>query len=391
MRQTINWKLGLLSTLVVLLITLPFTRPLFSIAIAIAGGLFMLLNEGGLGTVLFSRNDKHTATNTDEEQSDKKATYYDQAQTIFTNYPLAVRLGLVLVVATLPFGLNRYTTEIATLGLIYVTLAIGLNFIVGLSGLLALGYIAFYAVGAYTYALLNVNYGVNFFLAIPISFATGALAGALVGLPVLRLRGDYLAIVTLGFGEITRIILNNWDELTAGPNGIMNIARPEIFGIKVGTPLGYYYIAMVLAIVTMFVQYRLANSKVGRAWDAIREDELAAAHTGVPVVKMKMLAMMLGGAWAGIAGALFAARMTHVSPESFTFLESVLVLCMVVLGGMGSVIGVTVGAIVLIVAPELLRSISNYRMLVFGLLMVLMMQYRRSGFIPSKRMKASKI
>ncbi len=379
-----NYRIGLLSTLVVFLITIPFTRPVIAVSLAIAGGLFMLFSEGGLGANLFSKSE-------DEKKKDKgeasRQTLFHRIQSIFLGYPIAVRFGIVLVIAVLPFGLNRYTTEIATLGLIYVTLSIGLNFIVGLSGLLALGYIAFYAVGAYTYALLNVNYGVNFFLALPLSFTTGALAGALVGLPVLRLRGDYLAIVTLGFGEITRIILNNWDELTAGPNGIMNIARPELFGVKVGTPLGYYYIAFTLAIITMFVQYRLANSKVGRAWEAIREDELAAAHTGVPVVRMKMLAMMLGGAWAGVAGALFAARMTHVSPESFTFLESVLVLCMVVLGGMGSVIGVTVGAIVLIVAPELLRGISNFRMLAFGLLMVLMMQYRRTGLIPSKRLK----
>lgn len=382
----INYRIGLLSSLVVFLITLPFTRPLIAISLAVAGGLFMLFSEGGLGENLFNKSE----TEPKEKPKDSNNLFY-RLQALFLSYPFAARFGLFLLVAALPFVLNRYTTEIATLALVYVTLAIGLNFIVGLSGLLALGYIAFYAVGAYTYALLNLHYGINFFLALPLSFITGAAAGALVGLPVLRLRGDYLAIVTLGFGEITRIILNNWDELTAGPNGIMNIARPEIFGVKVGTPLGYYYIALFLAIITMFVQFRLANSKVGRAWEAIREDELAAAHSGVPVVRMKMLAMMLGGAWAGVAGALFAARMTHVSPESFTFLESVLVLCMVVLGGMGSVIGVTVGAIVLVVAPELLRGISSYRMLVFGLLMVLMMQYRRTGLIPSRRLKVGKI
>jgi len=253
--------------------------------------------------------------------------------------------------------------------------------------LLALGYIAFYAVGAYTYALLNTVYGVNFFLALPLGMVTGAIAGALVGMPVLRLRGDYLAIVTLGFGEIVRIILNNWDSLTHGPNGIMGIARPSLFGVKLGTSHGYFYLAGLLAAAVIFTQTRLAGSKIGRAWEAIREDELAAAQVGIPVVRMKMLAMILGGAGAGAAGALFAARMTHVSPESFTFLESVLVLCMVVLGGMGSVPGAALGAVALIVAPELLRGIANYRMLAFGLLLVLMMRFRRTGLIPGKRLK----
>lgn len=297
-------------------------------------------------------------------------------------FPLSTLLILVL-----PFLLNRYQTEVLTLALIYVTLAIGLNFIVGLSGLLALGFIAFYAIGAYTYALLNTVWGVNFFLALPLGLMTGAIAGFLVGLPVLRLRGDYLAIVTLGFGEIVRIVLNNWDSLTAGPNGIMGIARPSLFGFKLGTPSGYYYLALVLATITYFVQTRLVHSRIGRAWEAVREDELAAAHSGVPVVKMKLLAMTLGGAFAGAAGTLFAARLTHVSPESFTFLESVLILCMVVLGGMGSVSGVALGAIGLIIVPELLRGASTYRMLAFGILMVLMMRFRREGIIPSKRLQ----
>lgn len=292
-----------------------------------------------------------------------------------------------LAILSLPFLLNRYQTEVLTLALIYVTLAIGLNFIVGLSGLLALGFIAFYAIGAYTYALLNTIWGVNFFLALPLGIITGSIAGALVGLPVLRLRGDYLAIVTLGFGEIVRIVLNNWDSLTAGPNGIMGIARPMLFGVRLGTPTGYYFLALILAAVTYIVQTRLSRSRIGRAWEAVREDELAAAHSGVPVVKMKLLAMTLGGAFAGAAGTLFAARLTHVSPESFTFLESVLILCMVVLGGMGAVSGVTLGAICLIIVPELLRGASLYRMLAFGILMVLMMRFRREGIIPSKRLQ----
>lgn len=324
-----------------------------------------------------------TKTNTKKIKTENRRSFSQFASQYSSFlFPLSTLLLLVL-----PLLLNRYQTEVLTLALIYVTLAIGLNFIVGLSGLLALGFIAFYAIGAYTYALLNTVWGVNFFLALPLGFLTGAIAGAMVGLPVLRLRGDYLAIVTLGFGEIVRIVLNNWDSVTAGPNGIMSISRPTLFGWKLGTPGGYYFLALILAGVTYFVQTRLTHSRIGRAWEAVREDELAAAHSGVPVVKMKLLAMTLGGAFAGAAGALFAARLTHVSPESFTFLESVLILCMVVLGGMGSVSGVTVGAIGLIIVPELLRGASSYRMLAFGLLMVLMMRFRREGIIPSKRLQ----
>jgi len=303
----------------------------------------------------------------------------------FSFLPYVVFALFVLI----PFVFNRYQTEIITLAYIYVTLAIGLNYIVGLCGMLALGYIAFYAIGAYTYALLNTQFGVNLFVALPISMVTGGLAGVLVSLPALRLRGDYLAIVTLGFGEIVRIVLNNWDSLTAGPNGIMGIARPSLFGVKMGTPLGYYLLAGGLAALAMFVQNRLAKSRTGRAWEAIREDQLAAAHSGIPVFRMKLLAMALGAAWAGAAGAIFASRQTHISPESFTFLESVLVLCMVVLGGMGSVWGPAIGALGLIIIPELLRGVELYRMLAFGLLMVWMMQFRRGGLIPSMRLKTS--
>ncbi|MDP8228293.1 MAG: hypothetical protein P9M15_02435, partial [Candidatus Electryoneaceae bacterium] len=276
MKRT-NMRIGVISSGVVFLIVLPFVKPLIAVTLAVAAGLFMLLTEGGLWASLFKPADGKDVS--DRKTAEVKPNIIIK---IVSGYPVHVRWGLVVFAGLLPFGLDRYTTEIMTLAMIYVTLSVGLNFIVGLSGLLALGYIAFYAVGAYTYALLSVHYHLNFFLCLPIGFCTGAIAGGLVGLPVLRLRGDYLAIVTLGFGEITRIILNNWDELTEGPNGIMGIARPDIFGINLGTPLGYYYIAVLLAIAVMFVQSRVINSKLGRAWEAIREDELAAAHVGVP-------------------------------------------------------------------------------------------------------------
>ena len=366
-----NWSLSLKALLLTTLIVLPFGGWEAAIIVGIIAALFVLATESRFPAL---RRRRQTGISVLLQNSAFRIPQYG--------------LGVLIIIAlTLPFILNRYHTEVMTLGLIYVTLAVGLNFIVGLCGLLALGYIAFYAVGAYTYALLNTVYGVNFFLALPLGMVTGAIAGALVGMPVLRLRGDYLAIVTLGFGEIVRIILNNWDSLTHGPNGIMGIARPSLFGVKLGTSHGYFYLAGLLAAAVIFTQTRLAGSKIGRAWEAIREDELAAAQVGIPVVRMKMLAMILGGAGAGAAGALFAARMTHVSPESFTFLESVLVLCMVVLGGMGSVPGAALGAVALIVAPELLRGIANYRMLAFGLLLVLMMRFRRTGLIPGKRLK----
>jgi len=369
-----SWKSAGLPFIVVTAMSAPFLGWWKAATLGLVAGIYLLLTEGSGSEKTEKRKQK-----TENDASDR--FYFRQHSKFYLT-------SLAVLTLALPFLLNRYQTEVLTLALIYITLAIGLNFIVGLSGLLALGFIAFYAIGAYTYALLNTVLGINFFLALPFGLLTGAIAGALVGLPVLRLRGDYLAIVTLGFGEIVRIILNNWDSVTAGPNGIMSIARPTMFGWKLGTPVGYYFLALLLAGLTYFVQTRLVRSRIGRAWEAIREDELAASHSGVPVVRMKLLAMTLGGAFAGAAGCLFAARLTHVSPESFTFMESILILCMVVIGGMGSVPGVALGAIGLILVPELLRGTSSYRMLAFGILMMLMMRFRREGIIPSKRLQA---
>ncbi|MBM3328952.1 MAG: branched-chain amino acid ABC transporter permease [Calditrichaeota bacterium] len=352
-------------------ITLPFTGLIGSLAIAVAAGLFQYYSSGDASHI-------------------KRGSWQPIAvpQIVRTLHPkLKGAIAAVFLLLLPLLLLQRYQIEVLTLGLLYATLAIGLNYIVGLCGLLVLGYIAFYAIGAYAYALLNLHFGIGLFAAWPLAMLAGALAGLLVGLPVMRLRGDYLAIVTLGFGEIVRIVLNNWDAVTAGPNGIMGIARPSLFGWKLTSPSAYYILALLLTCVAFYTQSRMIKSRIGRAWEAIREDELAAAHCGVPVVKMKLLAMAMGGLWAGAAGALFASRMTHVSPESFTFLESVLVLCMVVLGGMGNPIGVSVGAVSLIVLPELLRGAAGYRMLAFGLLLVLAMRYRREGFLPMRRLK----
>jgi len=369
--------------IIVFAISAPFVGWKLAPLIALTGALYLHFTE--------RRSSVAKSVVTGSERKFTLTECFDSISQILSHKPKLILSVLALSAIAVPFILNRYQTEIITLGLLYITLAIGLNYIVGLCGLLALGYIAFYAIGAYTYAILNTQFGLNFFICLPLGFATGALAGTLVGLPVLRLRGDYLAIVTLGFGEIVRIVLNNWDSLTAGPNGIMGIARPTLFGFKFGTPGGYYFLAAVLAALAIYMQARLIGSRLGRAWESIREDELAAAHTGVPLFKMKLLAMALGGAWAGAAGVLFASRMTHVSPESFTFLESVLVLCMVILGGMGSIAGVSVGAMALILLPELLRGALGYRMLAFGLLMVLAMRFRRSGLIPGRRFKVQSV
>ncbi len=301
------------------------------------------------------------------------------------------KIALLLVIAVvtiLPLVINRYLLDVATICGIYAFLTIGLNIVVGLTGLLVLGYVAFYAIGAYTYALLSLHYNIPFFLCLPICALVSMLFGFLLGSPVLRLRGDYLAIVTLGFGEITRIVINNWDELTHGPNGLMHIARPQVFGFIFRDPVYYYYLIIILLVLAVFIFKRLSNSRIGRAWVAIREDELAAATMGINVSFFKLLAFGISASVAGVAGAFFAAKMTHVSPESFTFLESVIILCMVIVGGMGSITGAIMGAIILILLPEALRGFQTYRMLLFGVGMILLMRFRPQGMFPVKRDQA---
>jgi branched-chain amino acid transport system permease protein len=298
----------------------------------------------------------------------------------------------------------------ATLVLIYIMLGLGLNIVVGLAGLLDLGYVAFYAVGAYSYALLSAYFGLSFWLALPIAGLLAALFGLVLGFPVLRLRGDYLAIVTLGFGEIIRILLNNATALTGGPNGIGNIAKPTLFGMEFNrqpsTPeaplfhemfgLAYdgthkvvflYLLAFILVLITLFVIQRLMRMPVGRAWEALREDEIACRSLGLNRTAIKLSAFTLGASFAGFAGCFFAARQGFISPESFTFIESVIVLVIVVLGGMGSQLGVILATIVMILLPELAREFEEYRMLMFGLMMVLMMIWRPEGLVPMKRPK----
>ena len=296
-------------------------------------------------------------------------------------------ISLAAILLLLPAMLNRYYLDITITAGIYIVLALGLNIIVGLAGLLVLGYIAFYAAGAYAYAILSTQYHVSFFAALPAAAALALLFGLALGVPTLRLRGDYLAIVTLGFGEIARIVLNNWDGLTGGPNGIMHIPKPSLFGLKLGSPVHLYFIVLAMIVLVSFVIDRLNNSRLGRALIAMREDEAAARACGIDTTRLKVLAFSLSAAGAGLMGVVYAAKMSFVSPESFSFWESVMVLCMVVLGGMASVPGVIVGALALIVLPEAFRGFQHYRMLVFGAAMIAMMVFRPQGLLPSKRRK----
>jgi branched-chain amino acid transport system permease protein len=290
----------------------------------------------------------------------------------------------------------RYGQDVAINVLVYVTLGLGLNIVVGLAGLLDLGYIAFYGVGAYTYALLSVHFQMSFWLALPLCAAFAAMAGCFIGYPTLRMRGDYLAIVTLGFGEILRLVLNNWMKLTGGPNGILGIKPPALYlpapengwGMSrflLKSPISQYYLILAIALFTVIAVRRLTDSRIGRAWEAIREDETAAALMGVNTFALKLLAYAMGAVFGGVAGAFFAAKMRFVSPGSFTFIESAMVLSMVVLGGMGSIPGIVLGALTLIALPEAFREFEHYRMLVFGAAMVFMMLFRPAGLLPAKR------
>jgi branched-chain amino acid transport system permease protein len=296
----------------------------------------------------------------------------------------AVYVLSIIILLTLPLFLNDYYIDVIILAGIYIILALGLNVVLGFSGLLNLGFAAFYAVGAYSCALLTTRAGLGFWGALPLSIIITSLSGLILAFPALRLRGDYLAIVTLGFGEIVRLILNNWDSLTRGPNGISGIPAPLVLGFKLNTLMHYYYLVLGFVIIAVFVVRRVYYSRTGRAWLAIREDETAAEAMGINNTNFKFLAFTFGAFWAGLAGALFAGKMRFVSPESFSFMESVLIACMVILGGLGSIPGVILGAFILIVLPEMLREFQLYRMLALGAGLVLMMVFRPGGLIKSR-------
>lgn len=339
-----------------------------------------------------------------------------------TIVPVRVWLGIALcgvVLAVLPFALGQFGqswVRTVNFALLYVMLSLGLNIVVGFAGLLDLGYIAFYAVGAYTWALLaSPHFGLHlpFWAIIPAGLMLAAFFGAILGAPTLKLRGDYLAIVTLGFGEIVRIFMNNLDapiNITNGPQGINRVdtfsigsfafgRSEQLFGFRVTGPEKYYYLLLLVTILIVIVCARLQNSRIGRAWEAVREDEIAAKAMGINTRNIKLLAFSMGATFGGAAGALFASMQGFVSPESFSLTESILVLCMVVLGGMGNIPGVILGAVLLSIFPEMLRAVvvplqqslfgevvldpDGIRMLIFGFALVLVMIFRPAGLWPS--------
>jgi len=314
----------------------------------------------------------------------------------------AAMIVFAVALPLMPFA-DRRLLDLATLVVAYVMLGWGLNIVVGLAGLLDLGYVAFYAVGAYSFALAAVNFDMGFWICLPIAGALAALFGLALGFPVLRLRGDYLAIVTLGFGEMIRIVLVNWVDFTRGPDGISGIPKPTLFGLhltrrapegaetfhqvfgldyqSVHRVIFLYYVVLAMALLTNLFIRRIRRLPIGRAWEALREDEIACRALGLNPTNVKLSAFALGAMFGGFAGAIFAARQGFISPESFTFIESAIILAIVVLGGMGSQFGVAIAAIVLIGLPEWFRDLQEYRMLAFGALMVLIMVWRPRGLL----------
>ncbi|WP_088186520.1 branched-chain amino acid ABC transporter permease [Desulfosporosinus sp. FKA] len=290
---------------------------------------------------------------------------------------------LIIIVTLLPLGVNNYIEEVMTNTFFYIILALGLNIVIGYAGLVDLGYAAFFAVGAYTTGIL-MRYGLNFWLTIPIAVIFCVIAGIIIGGPTLRLRSDYLAIVTLGFGEITRITARNL-KITGGASGLVGIQRPTIFGHKLYQITDFYYTFFILVILAIIVSLRIYHSRLGRAWQYIREDEDAAEAMGIDPVKTKLYAYMIGAAFGGVAGAFFAVKMTAISPETFAFTQSAMILLAVILGGMGKIPGAILGAVFLVFFPEIFREIGQMRMLLFGILLVIIMVFRPQGLWPERK------
>jgi branched-chain amino acid transport system permease protein len=305
-----------------------------------------------------------------------------------TRFPfwLRVIVFLAIVGAAVIINGDNYVTAVAVSVATYAMLGLGLNIVVGFAGLLDLGYAAFFAIGAYTSALLMTQAHWNFFATLPLAVLFTGTAGAILGYPTLRLRSDYLAIVTLGFGEMTRIAITNWDY-AGGPNGIWNIPWPSAFGYEFNTQAAFLVVSLCLLAIAMIFAQNLDHSRLGRGWVAMREDEFAAEAVGVPTLRLKLLAYVMGGMWAGLAGAFFATRIGTIDPTSFTFQLSVLILIVVVLGGTGSLPGVLLGALVVVALPEVLRQFATYRILIFAILLIGMMLLRPQGLWPRVRRK----
>ena len=313
------------------------------------------------------------------------AGFINRLYIIFDNRKIrySVLAIAVVVLLYLPTITSMYFMEVMTNVWFNVTVCLGLNIIVGFAGLLSLGYAAFFAVGAYTTGILITHLGVNFWLTLPVSVLMAIIAGLAIGAPTLKLRSDYLAIVTLGFGEITRLAARNL-QITGRATGLVGIDRPVLFGMTLYKINHFYYAFLIVAILAIFVSYRLQDSRLGRAWKCIREDEDAAEAMGINVVAVRLYAFVIGSVFGAVAGSFMAVKMTAISPESFLFTQSVMILLAVVLGGMGKIPGVILGACAIVVFPEVFRGIGEYRMLIFGLLLLVLMIYRPQGLWPER-------
>ncbi|MEQ8818401.1 MAG: high-affinity branched-chain amino acid ABC transporter permease LivM [Thalassobaculum sp.] len=373
-------------------------------AISPTYALSFLLGVGGAVLAIRAgvRLGRQRSSVTAAQRDARKEAIGEQVRKLVSVFAVAAVL-FALTLPFLPFS-NRYVIDVATLIVTYVMLGWGLNIIVGYAGLLDLGYVAFYAVGAYSYALAAQHLGISFWLALPFAGLLAASFGLILGFPVLRLRGDYFAIVTLGFGEIIRIVLINWYGVTNGPDGISGIPRPDFFGLAAMSRNGsgdlppfheyfgleyssehriiflYYLIVAMAALVAIFT-VRIRKLPIGRAWEALREDDIACASLGINRTTVKLAAFAISAAWGGFAGAFFATRQGFISPESFTFIESAIILAIVVMGGMGSLVGIAIAAVLLIGLPEVFRDLAEYRMVAFGAGLVMIMIWRPRGLL----------
>jgi branched-chain amino acid transport system permease protein len=309
---------------------------------------------------------------------------------------ITLSIVLLILLVGLPQLTDLFQNAVLSAVAIFVVMGLGLNVVVGYAGLLDLGYVAFFGIGAYAFGLLAapesyvlVNLpafnGVTFWIGLPIAIMVGVITGILLGIPVLRMRGDYLAIVTLGFGEIIRLLLLNLRDYTGGPGGVLNIPSPIVFGVDFGNPKGILYLGIIFSGIVAFITIRLRDSRLGRSWIALREDEDVAQAMGINLVAIKLLAFATGAAFAAGAGALYASRQVNIFPDNFTLLVSIDVLSLIIIGGIGSIEGVVLGSIALIGLPEILRSVNEYRIVAFGALLVLMMILRPEGLLPSAR------
>lgn len=295
-------------------------------------------------------------------------------------------MAVIILAALLPLIINDdYFLRVITIAGVFTILTLSLNLVTGFTGQFCLGWAAFYGIGAYTSALLAMKLGLSFWLTLPLGGLMAALFGILLGIPTMRLKDIYLAITTLGFGEIIRLIMLNWTDLTRGSMGLPGIPSPQLFGYEFSTNLPYYYLILILVLITVFTMYRLIDSRIGRALIAIREDDLAAKTVGIDITAYKVMAFAIGAFFAGIAGSFYAHYTSFIDPHTFSFMESISILAMVVLGGMGSITGSIIGAVILSVIPEMLRGLSEYRMIIFGLIMMAVMIIRPQGIMGKGR------